>query len=220
MAQYTSTIQWTNSLARREVNDLLRSLSEFANLGDALSDLRFFRKRWPTFFPKRFYDVTEREMQDPEVEAYNWLWIKRALRDLWTGRDRPPYMAPILMGIRPGGLRYDISLEETEDLTDLDFDWKRGQFVFGSKVKFHQAVWFLSRQPWRARACQHCGECFVAKRQTQLYCSSDCSELAEKEWKRDWWRKHGNEWREKRQRAGGILKKQSRSRTNGRRISA
>jgi hypothetical protein len=198
MEKYTSTIQWTNALARREINELLRALTDFVNLGDSLSDLRFFRKRWSNFFPKGFYDLTEREMQDPEVETHNWLWIKRALRDLWTGRNRASYIAPTLLGIRPGSIRYDIFPEEDQEVTALDFDWKRGEFIFASCIKFHQAVWFLLRQPWRARACRHCEECFVAKRQTQLYCSSDCSELAEKAWKREWWRKHGDVWRAKR----------------------
>src|SRR5215471_7900534 len=149
--KYPSTIQWTNALARREVNERLRALMEFANLDDALSDLRFFRKRWPDFFPKRFYELTEREMQDPEFETNNWLWIKRALRDLWTGRDRPPYIAPTLLGIRSDSIRYDVFPEEDQNVTALDFDWKRGEFIFAAHIKFHQAVWLLLRQPWRAR---------------------------------------------------------------------
>jgi hypothetical protein len=198
MTQYTSRVQWANTLARREVNQLLHALTEFANLGDTLSDLQFFRKRWPDFFPKLFYDRTESEFKDPKLGFQNWLWIKRALRDLWTGRDRPPYRAPVLLGIRHGMLPFDIAHGEDEDPTALDFDWKKGEFIFVSQIKFHMAVWFLLRQPWRAKACQQCRECFVAKRQTQLYCCSDCSELAEREWKRDWWRKHGVAWRAKR----------------------
>lgn len=198
MAKYTSTVRWTNTLARREVNELFRALTELANLGDTLNDVRFFRKRWPDFFPKPFYDETERLMNDPAFWDYAFMRIKRALHDLWTGQNRAPFLVPQLLGIRASGLSYYITTGNSGDPTDMHFDWKTGKFLFASKVKFHQAMWFLSQQTWRAKVCGHCGGCFVAKRQTQLYCSSDCSEQAERAWKRDWWRKHGEDWRRKR----------------------
>lgn len=198
MAKYTSTVRWTNTLARRDVNELFRALTDLANLADTLNDVRFFRKRWPDFFPEEFYDQTEQQMQSPKFRDYNFMRIKRAVHDLWTGRDRAPYTVPVLLGIRTGELTYYISAGNSGDRTKMDFDWKTGEFLFASTIKFHQAMWFLSRQTWRAKVCGHCGSCFVAQRQTQLYCSSDCSEQAERAWKRDWWRKHGENWRRKR----------------------
>lgn len=214
MQKYTSTIQWTNSLARREANQLLHALTEYANLGDTPSDVRFFRKRWPDFFPKSFYDAAERDLND--LDGHCFIWIKEALRDLWTGRSRPEYIAPVLVGIRFGGLHYIVDHQDDEATTELDFNWKTGEFVFASNVKFHQAMWLLMKQTWRARVCQQCSACFVAKRQTQLYCSSDCSELAEREWKREWWRKHGDAWREKRRR---VEERKKRLARHGRRTT-
>jgi hypothetical protein len=55
----------------------------------------------------------------------------------------------------------------------------------------------------RMRYCRNL-ECpapyFLADRQTQKYCSPTCSEPAQREFKKRWWKEHGSKWRSARNR--------------------
>ena len=196
MIRYASKIRWANSLARKESRELLCALTEYVNLGDTQADARFFRKRWPNFFPASFYDTAERDLKS--IDGRRFLRIKKVLRDLWTGKDCPPYIAPVLLGLTLGGLDYTVLNDDGKSTSRLYMEWKTGEFEFESNIRFHEAMWLLVRQTWRAKVCTHCSQCFVASRATQYYCSTDCSELAERQLKREWWRKNGNAWRAKR----------------------
>lgn len=63
---------------------------------------------------------------------------------------------------------------------------------------FHQAVMYLFKWAAKTRVCRN-PDCssryFLAQRKTQKYCSEDCALPAQRACKRDWWRKHGPEWR-------------------------
>ncbi len=211
MPKYPSKIRWANNLARREANELLNALTELANLGDTADDFRFFRKRWPDFFPASLYDPTERDLKSWEGRIFGR--FREGIRKLWTGTDRPAYLAVAMLDIHGGGLSYVI--DPTYKIAHVDFgwDWSSGEFVYASNVKFHQALFLLLGRRRLAKVCPHCSQCFLAKRGTQLYCSTDCSEIAEREWKREWWRKNGDAWRAKRNRATGGKKQAAKGRT-------
>jgi hypothetical protein len=119
-----------------------------------------------------------------------------------------PHITLSLLGVHYGGLSYAIDL--SHEIADVDFgwDWSTGEFLYASNVKFHQALFLLFGRRRLAKVCPQCSACFLAKRGTQLYCSTDCSEIAEREWKHEWWRKNGEGWRAKRNRTSGK-KKQS-----------
>lgn len=65
---------------------------------------------------------------------------------------------------------------------------------------FHQAVMYLFKWAGKTRVCRN-SNCssryFLARRKTQKYCNEDCALPAQRACKRDWWRKHGDEWRRK-----------------------
>ncbi len=211
MPKYPSRIRWANTLARREVNELLNALTEFANLGDTTDDLRFFRKRWPDFFPSSLYDPAERDLKSWEGRIFGR--FREGIRNLWTGTERPTYLAVALLDIYGGGLNFVI--DPTYKIAQVEFgwDWASGEFVYASNVKFHQALFLLLGRRRLAKVCPHCSQCFLAKRGTQLYCSSDCSEIAEREWKREWWRKYGEAWRANRSRDGARKKRAAQDQT-------
>jgi hypothetical protein len=193
MIKYPSRIRWVNTLARREARELLHAITGFANIGDTPNDVRFFRKRWPDFFPKSLYDAAERDLGS--LEGRSFVRFREGVRNLWTGRNRASYLAVAMLNIHGEGLSYMIDPGYKTARVDFGLDWSSGEFVYGSNVKFHQALWLLLGRTRRAKVCLHCSQCFLANRGTQLYCSTDCSEIAEREWKREWWRKHGNAWR-------------------------
>jgi hypothetical protein len=69
---------------------------------------------------------------------------------------------------------------------------------------FHQAVMYLFKWAAKTRLCRNpnCSSpFFLARRKTEKYCNEDCALPAQRASKRDWWRKHGDEWRRKRRAA-------------------
>lgn len=67
---------------------------------------------------------------------------------------------------------------------------------------FEQALIVLFKSADRARYCNN-PDCpapyFFARRRTQKYCSDACALPAQREFKRKWWKEHGDHWRAKRQ---------------------
>lgn len=208
MTKYPSKVRWVNSLARREANELLDALTELANLGGTVEDLRFFRKRWLDFFPASLYDAAESDLKS--LEGRSFVRFREALRDLWTGTNRAFYRAVAMLSIRGGGLTYVIDPGYKIAHVEFGWDWSTGEFIYASDVKFHQALFLLLGRRRLAKVCPQCSACFLAKRGTQVYCSTDCSEIAEREWKREWWRKNGEAWRAKRTRASEERKQPKR----------
>jgi hypothetical protein len=211
MSIYPSKIRWANTLAHREVNELLQALTDLANLGDTAADFRFFRRRWPDFFPVSLYEATEQDFQSPEGRVFGK--FREGVRKLWTGADRAPHLAVTMLDIHNWGLSYVIDPSHKVAQVNFGWEWSSGEFVYASNVKFHQALFVLLGRSRLAKVCPHCSQCFLAKRGTQLYCSTDCSEIAEREWKREWWRKNGEAWRAKWSRAKGQKDHAAKGRT-------
>jgi hypothetical protein len=63
---------------------------------------------------------------------------------------------------------------------------------------FQTAVLHLLKSASKLRCC-HNPDCaapyFLARRRSQKYCSVDCNLPAQREYKRRWWHKNGDEWR-------------------------
>jgi hypothetical protein len=205
MSKYPSKLRWVNSLARREANELLEAITDFANLGETAQDLRFFRKRRPDFLPSSLCDPAERNMKSWEGHVFQN--FRRGVRDLWTGANRASYRAVTMLDIHGGGLSYVIDPGYKIAKVEFGWDWSSGEFVYASNVRFHQALFLLLGRRQLAKVCPQCSSCFLAKRGTQLYCSTDCSEIAEREWKREWWRKNGEAWRAARNRTSSEKKR-------------
>lgn len=192
---YASTRSKSRALARQEANELLGALTDFVNLNDTPESVAFFRRRWPDFFPKSLYDAAQQSLA--EFPGRVFPECRRKLVAIWRGEREQDWALPALLDIA-FNIRFDVSSkgnEQKEPSARLSINWKTGLFQYRSDVRFHQALWLLLRQSWRAKVCAHCSDCFLARRSAQRYCCTDCSELAERELKRRWWRRHGNAWR-------------------------
>jgi hypothetical protein len=68
---------------------------------------------------------------------------------------------------------------------------------------FDKAVLHLLKSASRLRCCRN-PECaapyFFARRRSQKYCSEDCTLPFQRDYKRRWWHKSGNQWRKSRAR--------------------
>jgi hypothetical protein len=80
---------------------------------------------------------------------------------------------------------------------DFALDWTTARIRYQGACDFQRALYLLHRESWRARVCERCDACFIAKREGQKYCSTDCSEEMQREVKRKWWAEHGKQWRVK-----------------------
>lgn len=131
-------------------------------------------------------------------------------------RSRAPWRAVTILDIHGGGLSYVIDPGYKIAKVEFGWDWATGEFIYASSVKFHQALFLLLGRRRLAKVCPQCSACFLAKRGTQLYCSTDCSEIAEREWKREWWRENGDAWRAKRNRKSQANEQTRRGRIGSR----
>lgn len=211
--EYASTGSKPKALARQEARELLRALTDFVNLSDTPESITFFRKRWPNFFPESLYDAAHQSPVEFPGRAFSE--CRKKLAAIWRGDRAQDWALTALLDIA-FNIRFDVNAmgnERNEPYARLSVDWKTGLFQYRSDVRFHQALWLLLRQSWRAKVCAHCSACFLARRSAQRYCCTDCSELAQRDLKRRWWRKHGNAWRAERDaRPAGVKRRTQRSR--------
>ena len=83
----------------------------------------------------------------------------------------------------------------TRKLTDLQKMW-----IVSEADAFGQVLLRAVDVADRMRRCPTpacAAPYFIAQRRSQRYCSDACALPAQREFKRIWWREHGNQWRRK-----------------------
>ena len=192
---------------RRDRPKLFRALAEFANMRPDAQGWAHFRKRWPNFFPEPEYDRVELA-QKPSILDYPY-WLNQ----VWIGGETEPHLR-ILFGIESApteGTPEDAWLSGLATIPAQFYaDWDEGVFRYQGVCDFQRALYLLFLDSWRARVCEKCGAKFIAARAAQKFCSTDCSEAMQREFRRRWWAEHGEAWRQKRKEA----KSRKRGRTN------
>jgi len=203
---------------RSKHRSLFAALEEFANLRAGKKLWKDFRKHWPDFFPSWNYD----EIEEPKPNApYDEFDELRGERSIATIADHPEHVAmlwtdvtpdPILgmlLGIVTPPLQSEVETHEDAYYTTVAYipahwyvDWDDGALVYRGTCGFQDALYLLSRESWRAKVCAKCEYKFIAKRPAQKYCSTDCSELVQRELKLRWWAQNGADKRRKNSRVG------------------
>ena len=164
-----------------ETSHTLAPLIELANLGDSPEAVQRFRAKHPKFVPK----------------AEKILAMRDLLRELWHGGERADriarellfaeYHLPGAQGEPPIGVWKPVGV-----------DWRRGTITYSPEHEYQGPLYALLKCSRLAKVCARSGctaPYFVAGRITQQYCSTECAEAMQEQWRRDWWRAHGNEWR-------------------------
>jgi hypothetical protein len=180
---------------RRDRPKLFLALGEFANIRSDADGWAHFRKRWPNFFPESEYDKVA-EGQKRSVRNYpHWL------DQIWYGGETDPHLR-ILLGIESApteGTPEDAWISDLATIPARFYaDWDEGVFRYEGACDFQRALYLLFLDSWRARVCEKCGTKFVAARAAQKFCSTDCSQAMQREFRRRWWAEHGAAWRQKR----------------------
>jgi hypothetical protein len=132
---------------------------------------------------------------------------QRVVREVWEGKmggaqavswglgliaDRPEYQGSSMQLIR--------------------VDWERSS-LFLTPRDLNEYVWLsLLQYSQRLGLCEnHGGDCknhyFVKIKPNQKFCTEECALPAQREFKRQWWDSHGQQWRRKRaKKKGGTTK--------------
>ncbi len=183
---------------RRDRPKLFQALGEFANIRSDTEGWAHFRKRWPNFFPESEYDKVARG-QKPSIFDYPY-WLDQ----IWMGGETDPYLH-ILLGIESAPEPANEGTLEDSWIVGLSSipaqfhpDWDEGVFRYQGACDFQRALYLLFLDSWRAKVCEKCSTKFIATRAAQKFCSTDCSEAMQREFRRRWWSEHGTAWRQKR----------------------
>ena len=159
----------------------LAPLIELANLGDSPEAVQRFRAKHLKFLPK----------------AEQILPTRNLLRELWHGGQRADRIARELLFAE-----YHLSGGEGKPhfgvWKPVGVDWRRGTITYSPEHEYQGPLYELLQRSWLAKVCARPGcvaPYFVARRITQQYCSTDCSEAMQDQYRLNWWRAHGNEWR-------------------------
>ena len=215
---------FSNTLSRK-TKEALRPLIELANILDA-ADIERFIKRNPGLIGLRPDYLQNqggvREMKRfvlegrPELKALlndirkvipNYseyeereltLFLRQQVRELWRGGENGDENARSLL-FTPALPWF----EGEERMSPVGVDWKRGELAYRPLDGFQASLYALLKCSHLAKVCARPGcaaPYFVARRGTQQYCSTDCADVMQDEWRRRWWKEKGNEWRRKRKR--------------------
>jgi hypothetical protein len=215
-----------------ENSSTLAPLVELANLTDSPETVARFLAKYPTFIPSEL-DPPESGLDDPRFALFKSTALETALNDFRAHcspsmeeclrRARVFFLRHQLRelwgnsGERADGIAYSLLFAAQFQESDatvyspMGVDWLHGQLVYKPLDEFQAALYALLKCSYRAKVCARPGcsaPYFVANRITQQYCSTDCADAMQDEWRRIWWRSHGNEWRKKKNKNKDKKRKQ------------
>lgn len=136
----------------------------------------------------------------------NFFETQRTVRDAWEGKAGPQAVA-VGLGLLPGlPAYYDWSMPL------LRVNWEEGS-LWLSPRDLNEYVWLsLLQYSQRLGICANKDNgCptpyFLKSKPNQKYCSDGCALPAQREFKRQWWESHGQQWRRKRAKKKGDTTK-------------
>ena len=158
---------------------------------------RFFAK-WPDFIPGFLDAALASWSPESKLKRHylDFLWLRDKLRLVWHGTESANELLADLLTSVEGYGDEDGLVAVHEILAEPD--WKTGRFFYRPRTPLQQALYELMCNSRRAKVCGRPGcpaPYFVARDPRQQYCSTDCADAMQDEWRRRWWREHGNEWR-------------------------
>ena len=180
--------------------DTLATLVELANLKDDTEAIDRFLSAHPFYIETLEMEAAHGNSIDQEV-----LRVRDEVQELWRGGERADQIAQhylITEAISAISERLP-SPAGKKAVAPVLVDWKRGELrlAFSAGNDFRTSIYELLKLSRFARICARpdCAAAFfVAKDLRTRYCSTDCSDLMQEQWRLDWWRKNGDTWREQR----------------------
>lgn len=135
------------------------------------------------------------KLSDEELDRRMLYQLRDALRGAWREPDRRTREWRVLL------LKQKDLINRDGRFAELDAFYLQ----LPPPSPFEQALTIFLRSGDRAHYCGN-PDCpaphFLAKRRSQRFCSDACALPAQREFKRQWWREHGEEWRKGRKASG------------------
>jgi hypothetical protein len=171
-------------------SDTLATLAELANLLNAPEAIERFRAKHPAY------------------EQYAVIHLRDELRKLWSNGEQANEVARKLLlhelyvsGSFDGR---DHVPEQFYSPVNVRVDWKRGELVldYEGLDEFQEGVYELLKCSRLVKICAR-PDCpstpyFIAKDSRTRYCSTDCADAMQDQWRKSWWSEHGKRWRKMR----------------------
>jgi hypothetical protein len=218
-AYLRKTMKSRKTLATDKKSDqeLRGFLLDVVNAEDQLTDgtADYFFSRYPSFFPSKETDIKAllpflgRRMTSPEgllLEGRQILYraiigeTREWLRAIWDAEDDYTKQWRLF--------NLQLHLHRVTDLNKYPGKGKNLQPP-PLQVPMNQALRYLHRSFGRLKKCGN-KDCktpyFIADKGKQAYCSGECSAVAQKIYKRRWWKEEGPEWRAARHRKKKLNK--------------
>jgi hypothetical protein len=108
-------------------------------------------------------------------------------RSLSMFQDTAPRYQRALMLLR----QHPESMVYRPYFSQMMADWELGEFCYEASNDFQRAILLLFRNSWRARLCRKCKKPFIADKNPQMFCGTECSTSARKERDLKLWRQQG-----------------------------
>jgi hypothetical protein len=194
------------TLARISPTKAKSFLTELANLTD--DEVARFQKRFGDLIPRvgialfattlaDKHSIRELTEEDKKQSEEHWiLELRNLVRRVWIEPD-----------LRTK--RYGVFLLWKWAMFSKGWVEQGIPYSLPPPNPFEQAIQLLIDA---ADLAHYCGnpECFTpyffASRRNQKYCSDACAKPAQREFKRQWWAEHGEEWRATRKKAHPVVK--------------
>jgi hypothetical protein len=172
-------------------------LTDFANTHPEGLEKRFVSK-WREKTGLGWYSGTGREVGGEP----NPLKVQQVVRKLWEGKYEGLQDQAIAQGLSLTMPRQEEGFVDTSQLL-FHVNWKGG-FIWASPRDLGDYVWLsLLQHSQRLAVCENkengCpSPYFIRKKKGQKFCSEECAAPSQREFKRKWFREHGEEWRKQR----------------------
>jgi hypothetical protein len=171
-----------------------QNLAVFSNLEP--DGVEYFRHNYPDFVPQEWWSYQSGRTSKPQ-----WQFNQNYLREIWRGRFADNLfhrMLLVLSVFDPNDMSWMWPFRDPDAVKPafISLDEMNAQHTY----PYHKAAMFLFAQPWRARFCAECNKRFVAATSQNLYCSSECFQVARNRQRLKWWNKKGKKQRKKRYR--------------------
>lgn len=142
------------------------------------------------------FAVELREIYPPPTAVPLWQFFQAELRNAWQ-EGRPPFPIETSVKLIAGGFSNIISFPSLFNTEFLGMEAFLG--TYNQTHPYQLAVMFLSASPWRAGICnlETCKKRFIKDKPATRYCSTACSNEAQRISGSAWWERNGNQWRAK-----------------------
>jgi hypothetical protein len=190
---YSSTALPRLALAIRLTEQATELLADFANAH--ADDIERFKSKWHKKTGEVWYSWTGREIGGKP----DFLKVQQVVRELWEGKHRGDEDQIIAQGLSLVVPRQEEGYVDTSQLL-FNVSWELG-CLWASPRDLGDYVWLglLQHSKQLAVCANKDDECpapyFIKKKPNQKFCSEACALPAQREFKRQWFREHGEEWR-------------------------